>query len=322
MVAVAVLVAAAVAALAVWSARHGLAQVPEGSLGVQFFGGAQLDTTLTPGFHWLPPLVSVGIVSVSVQTLTVRAVTCGTHSGVMVSFPAAEVVYRALPGAAAAIVREHTLDFARTLLHDRVHSEMNGLCSSLSLADVAVRRFDEVDDLLAERLRAGLPPGLQLVAVRMSKAVVPDAVRESLERVEALKARRFVVAEQAAVRVKEAETRRRAAVMEAEKALQVARIHAERRVESAASRATIAAVDDSIEHEAVLRRADAALSSALREAEGNRARLTPEYLAWARAARLWRNTAMFVGPDVPDVVWTEGAPGAAVAAPTPDGLHA
>ena len=89
-------------------------EVPEGHMGVYWFGGAMLERVTDPGFHFKLPFVerfvlsllnSLGIrikltpsrcrvahVQYTLQTDTVRDIPCGTSGGVLIYFDKIEVV--------------------------------------------------------------------------------------------------------------------------------------------------------------------------------------------------------------------------------------
>ena len=63
-------------------------------------------------------------------------VECGSSGGVVVSFDRLEVVYRLMPSKILDVLREYSALYAKTLIHDRVRSEMNAVCNAFTLQEV------------------------------------------------------------------------------------------------------------------------------------------------------------------------------------------
>ena len=76
--------AAAAAVLLFSSSVH---IVHEGHVGVYWHGGALLNETTNPGFHFkYPVLTGFEEVQVTIQTDEVRNIPCGTSGGVLIHF--------------------------------------------------------------------------------------------------------------------------------------------------------------------------------------------------------------------------------------------
>ena len=74
---------------------NGFHRIEEGHVGVYYRGGALLDATSEPGYHFkLPVITTFENVQVTVQTDKVENIPCGTSGGVVIYFDHIEVVNR------------------------------------------------------------------------------------------------------------------------------------------------------------------------------------------------------------------------------------
>lgn len=60
------------------SLYSGIHHVPEGHVGLYWFGGRLLNSYTEPGFHWMSPLTTLTPVRVSLQNDKVTSIPCGT----------------------------------------------------------------------------------------------------------------------------------------------------------------------------------------------------------------------------------------------------
>ncbi|XP_009396432.2 uncharacterized protein LOC103981425 isoform X3 [Musa acuminata AAA Group] len=121
-----------------------LHQVPEGHVGVYWRGGALLEATTDPGFHWKLPLITqFEPIQVTIQTDQVRDIPCGTKGGVMISFDKIEVVNRLRKSFVYQTLHEYGVYYDKTWIYDKIHHEINQFCSAHSLQQVYIDMFDQ-----------------------------------------------------------------------------------------------------------------------------------------------------------------------------------
>ena len=82
----------------------------------------------------------------------VNNIACGTSGGVTISFDRVEVVNQLDKNSVIKVVREFGTDYDQPLIFQKLHSEINQFCSRTSLREVLIERFDELDELLRDRL--------------------------------------------------------------------------------------------------------------------------------------------------------------------------
>ena len=112
-------------------AYNSLHRVEEGHVGVYYRGGALLDGTYGPGFHFMIPFITTfTTVQITIQTDEVRNVPCGTSGGVVIYFDRVEVVNILAAHQVHDVVKRYTADYDKPLIFNKVHHELNQFCST------------------------------------------------------------------------------------------------------------------------------------------------------------------------------------------------
>jgi len=281
----------------------GLHIIEEGYVGVYYRGGALLSSTTEPGYHvMLPGITSVKQVQVTMQTDEVTNVPCGTSGGVMIYFDRIEVVNILEPSSVSDIVRRYTVNYDKPLIFQKVHHELNQFCSSHTLQEVYVDLFDQIDENLRTALQKDLTtmaPGLSVLAVRVTKPNIPDAIRKDYELMEAEKTKLLIAQQHQRVVEKDAETERKREIIAAEKEAEVAKIRNMQAIALKQTDAEVAEIEDKMHLAREKARVDAIYYASLKSAEAEKLRLTPEYLELARIQSIANNTKLFFGPSIP-----------------------
>ncbi|XP_051038162.1 erlin-2 isoform X2 [Phodopus roborovskii] len=238
-------------------------KIEEGHIGVYYRGGALLTSTSGPGFHlMLPFITSYKSVQTTLQTDEVKNVPCGTSGGVMIYFDRIEVVNFLVPNA------------------------------------------DQIDENLKLALQQDLTsmaPGLVIQAVRVTKPNIPEAIRRNYELMESEKTKLLIAAQKQKVVEKEAETERKKALIEAEKVAQVAEITYGQKVMEKETEKKISEIEDAAFLAREKAKADAECYTALKIAEANKLKLTPEYLQLMKYKAIAANSKIYFGKDIPNM---------------------
>ncbi|NP_001391044.1 erlin-2 isoform 4 [Mus musculus] len=293
-----------------FSAVH---KIEEGHIGVYYRGGALLTSTSGPGFHlMLPFITSYKSVQTTLQTDEVKNVPCGTSGGVMIYFDRIEVVNFLVPNAVYDIVKNYTADYDKALIFNKIHHELNQFCSVHTLQEVYIELFDQIDENLKLALQQDLTsmaPGLVIQAVRVTKPNIPEAIRRNYELMESEKTKLLIAAQKQKVVEKEAETERKKALIEAEKVAQVAEITygqkvMEKETEKKISEIEVPCTLHPLDAAFLARekaKADAECYTALKIAEANKLKLTPEYLQLMKYKAIASNSKIYFGKDIPNM---------------------
>merc|ERR1719219_2776751 len=229
----------------------------------------------------IPFLTSCRNIQTTLQTDEVKNVPCGTSGGVMIYFDRIEVVNVLQNTAVFDIVKNYTADYDKPLIFDKVHHELNQFCSGHTLQEVYIELFDQIDENLKNALQSDLlemAPGLKVHSVRVTKPKIPESIRKNFELMEAEKSKLLIAEQRQKVVEKEAETERKKAVIEAEKAAQVNKIQYEAKIVEKESLQKMSKIEDETHLARKRAHADAEYYTIEREAESNKLLLTAEYL--------------------------------------------
>ncbi|XP_026527132.1 erlin-2 isoform X1 [Notechis scutatus] len=294
--------AASLMAASLFSAIH---KIEEGHIGVYYRGGALLTSTSGPGFHlMLPFITSYKSVQTTLQTDEVKNVPCGTSGGVMIYFDRIEVVNFLIQSAVYDIVKNYTADYDKALIFNKIHHELNQFCSVHTLQEVYIELFDQIDENLKLALQQDLTtmaPGLIIQAVRVTKPNIPETIRRNYELMESEKTKLLIAAQKQKVVEKEAETERKKALIEAEKIAQVAEITYGQKVMEKETEKRISEIEDFAYLAREKAKADAECYTAMKIAEANKLKLTPEYLQLMKYKAIASNSKIYFGKDIPNM---------------------
>lgn len=288
-----------------------LHHVDEGHVGLYWRGGALLTRVTEPGFHLRVPFLDYHAqVQVTLQTDQVLHIPCGTSGGVLLQFDKIEVVNRLRKETAFETVKNYTVHYDKTWIYDKVHHEINQFCSKHTLQQVYIDLFHTVDDWLKEALQADCDhwaPGIEIIAVRITKPSIPVNIRSNYELMEAQKTSLLIAVETAKVTEKHAETARRKATIEAESVAAVSQITVQQKLHEQTGAQAAGAIADAMHgaHQKAL--ADAESYSRMRQAEANAAMLTPAFLSLRAIEVLGPTTKIYFGPTVPSTFVDVGA---------------
>lgn len=292
--------------------QFSLHRVEEGHVAVYYRGGALLHSTALPGYHFMLPFITTyKAVQVTTQTDEVKDIPCGTSGGVMIYFDRIEVVNILRTKSVLDVVRNFTADYDKPLIFDKVHHEVNQFCSTQNLHSVYIDLFDQIDENLKIALQKDLnemAPGLHIVAVRVTKPKIPEAIRRNYELMEAERTKLLIATEKQKVIEKEAETERKRAVIEAEKQAQVANISYAQKIMEKESMQKMSAIEDATILARKKSAADAEFYAAKQAAASNTLKLTPEYLELMKYKAILTNTKLYFGPSIPSYISENNLP--------------
>ncbi|TYI46261.1 hypothetical protein E1A91_D13G094500v1 [Gossypium mustelinum] len=276
-----------------WYTRSSLSilhQVPEGHVGVYWKGGALLKTITEPGFHLKMPLVTqYEPVLVTLQTDQVRDIPCGTKGGVMINFEKIEVVNKLKKEYVYETLLSYGVNYDNTWIYDKIHHEINQFCSSHSLQQVYIDVFDQIDEKMKDALQCDCTkyaPGIEILSVRVTKPIIPERIRRNYEQMEEERTKVLISIERQKLK----------------KTATVSNILREQKLKEKENAMELQEIENQmfIAHQKC--RADADFYSAMKEAEANKMKLTPEFLELKFIEAIANNTKIFFGHKVPDMV--------------------
>ncbi len=283
----------------------GVHRVPEGHVAVYYRGGALLDKMDGPGYRLATPLLTtVKYVQTTVQTDKVTSIPCGTSGGTVIHFDRIEVVNQLQYNAVHQTVKNYTTEYDRTWIYAKIHHEVNQICSRSTLQEMYIDKFDTLDETLRDALQRDIDlyaPGIRIIAIRVTKPKIPESIRKNYEAIESERTKLQVAVQTQRLVEKQAETERKAAMIEAEKQAAVEAVKLERQLKSRQNEQQLAEIANEMHVAKERAEADAELYRAQKEAEANRLRLTPQLLQLEAVRAIANNTKIFWGEKLPSL---------------------
>jgi len=290
--------------IAIFGMLGGIHKVQEGHIGLYTRGGALLSKASEPGINFMLPLLTkLNSVQVTVQTDRVNDIPCGTSGGVVVYFDKVEVVNRLNKSLAYETVKNYTVDYDKTWIFDKIHHEINQFCSSHTLLEVCITMFDQLDENLKNALQEGCKkwaPGIEIIAVRVTKPRVPDNIMVNYEKMEGEKTLLYIAKESQKVKEKEAETEKLLEMIRAETISSVSRINSEKEIFQKNGTNRRQNIENEIQYELKKTYAEAENYKSLKEIEINNKKLTQSYLKHIALQELSKIPKVYFGASLPD----------------------
>ncbi|KXZ51080.1 hypothetical protein GPECTOR_14g64 [Gonium pectorale] len=225
-------------------------QIPEGHVGVYWRGGMLLQRITTPGIHVRLPLIDTfEAIQTTMQTDKVMDILCGTKGGVTIVFDKIEVVNRLKRDHVYETIRDYGVHYDRTWIYDKIHHEINQFCSSHTLEEVYISKFDQVDERIKDALQADCDryaPGIEIIAVRVTKPSIPDSVSANYVAMEVERTKALVALERQRVMEREAEAERVKALAQAQRSAETSAIRMQQLLAEQEAARRQAAIEDAM----------------------------------------------------------------------------
>lgn len=280
-------------------------KIYEGHVGVYWRNGALLEMTTDPGVHLkLPFITSVESLQTIMQTDKVTNIPCGTRGGVMVYFEKVEVVNRLKRELVYETVKNFTVQYDKLWIFDRVHHEINQLCSSRSLEQIYISEFHLLDELIMQSLQEQIArnaPGIEIISVRVTKPRIPESLLVKYEKMEIERTSLLISEQRKRLLEKREETLKVVATINAHKLADVSNITREMQKNEKRTLQQIQALEDQVHsaHQQAL--ADAAFYSSSKQTEVNLIKLSKEFLKVEAARALAPVPKTYYGTNAPDL---------------------
>jgi len=209
----------------------------------------------------------------------------------------------------------YIMKLVRGLCFIPVLTHLDQFCSSHTLQEVYIDKFEELDEALAQSLQQSCDKhetGISITAIRVTKPRIPEAVRKNYESIETAKTEMLVQQEKEKVAKAEESVSLLRATMQAQKEAEVASINAQKFAnvqiihaqmiikEKEAEKRT---KEIEIEIEALQRKAstDSHYYEITKSAEANKLLYTPEFLRALLYKSLANNTKIYFGEKIPGI---------------------
>ena len=279
-----------------------LHQVPEGWVGVYYRGSRLLNETTEPGFHFkIPYFTKFAPVQVTMQTDRVENIPCGVKTGVMLYFDRIEVVNRLRRDHVLETVRNYGLDYDQPWIFQKIHHQINEICSSRSLQAIYIDEFSSLDEALMESLQADsdkFDTGIEIVTVRVTKPRIPSDILRNYERIEVERTAMLVAKQKHEVVEAEAMTEQRRRTIESETDLKMSKLENERQLALKENEQKIGDLENAMQLAKMKAQTDAETYHEVSYAEAMTKKLTPEFLQLKAIEAMANNTKTYFGNNL------------------------
>ena len=211
--------------------------VPEKHVGHLYRFKAMSNVThFKPGLHFHRPWESINVTYWVTQTDHVTIITVVTADGIPVTFPLIQVVNRFLdPVYTRDVLLAYGADYDRPLIFDVIQNEVAEFASRLTLKEVYIERYHELNEILMARLEDKLKrsnvTGLIIEEVRVTQPLIPEEIKKLHIEIQSQKTATLVANETRQVERIKAETEREKAMIVAQQHKEVALMQADERRE-------------------------------------------------------------------------------------------
>lgn len=286
--------------------------VSEGYVGIYYrMGGNLMHKTTEPGFYlkmpW--PVTSTSEIEIRPQTDVLHNVKCGASDGTQLLFESVEVGNHLLPNKVYSTVKRFGEGYDTYLIKDKVRHQINVICSSMTSQEIAIDKFDALDDQLKaflEEENKKEDSGVIVDFVRLTKPLLPRELQANYDKI-ANEKTALKVAKEANMKIAQEQKNK---LLIVEKEAEAERIKAEKQnmiaLEKAQAEENVATIQNRIHTEREKTRADAILITKKKEAEGNELLLTGHYVRLETAKAMASNAKHYFG-DVPNALFLKDA---------------
>lgn len=202
-------------------------------------------------------------------------------------------------------IKNYTVEYDKTWIFDKIHHEINQFCSKSTLQDVYIDKFDTLDESLQEALSKSLEtwaPGIEIISIRVTKPIIPGHLLKNYESREAEKTKLAYEIEAQKVKEKQAETKKKEAMIKAQTEAEVSKIEMEKLIAEKEAKKKVALIENEIELSRKNTATDAKFYKEMKEIEANNKRLTPEFLEYSLIQSITNNTKLYFGESIPKYI--------------------
>ncbi len=185
---------------------------------------------------------------------------------------------------------------------DKIHHEVNQFCSKHTLQEVYITLFDTLDEHLASQLQSDCQiwaPGIEIISVRVTKPVIPDALLKKFEQVEAEVTNLQIATNLQLVERKRAETSKFQATIKAQEDADVAEI---KNRQAVAAKQAQAEIENQIHLNKQKSVTDAEYYNRIKQAEANEILFSENYLKHEQIKAQGSISKIYFGEKIPSVL--------------------
>jgi len=276
----------------------GYHEIKEGYVGIYYKFGALQEEVTDPGVHMMQPFVSTyRSVLIRPEELTLRPVQAITKDGIEISFDGISVLSKTTKGKVVTLIKKFGIDFKKVLIEDRIKEDLRIFCANKTIDEVYNEQFlqivqavrDEVDTKIQD-LGEG---GVQILNLVIAKPDIPQDIAQNYKQVKVQWTEQLVAKQQKVTEEIKKETELLKAVADAKRQKEVLEIKIQEQIIETEGKQKISEINNKIVRDKQNNLADIAKYAKDKEAAGNTALYSPEYVKLQVAQSLTNNTKFF-----------------------------
>jgi regulator of protease activity HflC (stomatin/prohibitin superfamily) len=276
----------------------GYHKIEEGYVGVYFKFGALQEGITEPGVHMRQPFVSTSrSILIRPEETKMSNVQAITKDGIEITFQGIGVLSRTTKTKVVKMIKEFGIDFKKVLIYDRVKEDLRIFCANKTIDEVYNEQFLEIVQAVKNNVEDQIKKlgegGVTILNLVISKPDIPQDIAQNYKQVKVQWTEQLVAKQQKVTEEIKKETELLKALADARRQKEVLEIKIQEQILETEGKQKISDINNKIVRDKQNNLADIAKYAKDKEAAGNTALYSPEYVKLQVAQSLTNNTKFF-----------------------------
>jgi len=272
--------------------------VKEGYVGVYYKFGALQDAITDPGVHFRQAFVTTtSSVLIRPEEKNMPSVEVVTKDGIEINFNGIGVLSKTKKEKVIPMIRKYGMGFKDVLIYDRIRENLRIFCAGKTIDEVYNEQFLDIVEAVkidVEKHIAELGEnGVQVLNLVISKPDIPQDIAQNYKQVKVQWTEQLVAKQQKVTEEIKKETELLRAVADAQRQKEVLEISIQKQIIETEGQKNISEINNQIVRDKQNNLADIAKYAKDKEAAGNQALFSPQYVKLQVAQSLANNTKFF-----------------------------
>merc|ERR1712123_112809 len=276
----------------------GYHEIKEGYVGVYYKFGALKEGVTEPGVHYMQPFVSTTrSILIRPEETKMSYVEAITKDGIEISFEGISVLSRTTKSKVIGMIKEYGIRFKEVLIFDRIKEDLRIFCAKKTVDEVYNEQFLEIVEAVKrdvqEQIKNLGDGGVEILNLVIPKPDIPKDIAQNYKQVKVQWTEQLVAKQQKVTEEIKKETELLKAVADARREKEVLEIKIQEKIIETEGNKKVSEINNQIVKDKQNNLADIAKYAKDKEAAGNTALYSPEYVKLQVAQSLTNNTKFF-----------------------------
>jgi len=272
--------------------------VKEGYVGVYYKFGALQDAITDPGVHFRQAFVTTTkSVLIRPEEKNMPSVEVVTKDGIEIYFNDIGVLSTSKKDKVIAMIRKYGMGFKDVLIYDRIRENLRIFCAGKTIDEVYNEQFLDIVEAVKTDVEKHIKElgedGVQVLNLVIPKPDIPQDIAQNYKQVKVQWTEQLVAKQQKVTEEIKKETELLRAVADAERQKEVLEISIQKQIIETEGQKNISEINNQIVRDKQNNLADIAKYAKDKEAAGNQALFSPQYVKLQVAQSLVNNTKFF-----------------------------